>query len=213
MSNNSDFKILFKYKNKPILKYVLDYWKEFSDNFIFVVGNHKEEVCNFLTTEKGIKYKIVIQEEQKGIADAIMKVKEFVNDSFFVILGDCICSGTFQKMPLDTDVAIGVFPTDNPEDIFRSYSVEIGKNGYVQFVKEKPSELINNLCGMGYYYFDVSIFSYISNTQKNKRTQQIEITDVIQNIINDNKKVLPVLFSGHYVNLTYISDISKLSFL
>jgi len=72
---------------KPILKYVIDYWKEYVSEFIFVVGYKKEQVIDYVSN-LNINYKFVEQNKLRGIADAIYKTKDLIIDDFIVVLGD-----------------------------------------------------------------------------------------------------------------------------
>jgi dTDP-glucose pyrophosphorylase len=191
-------------KNKPILHYIIDYWKNFTENFIFVVGYKKEKIIEYVKT-LDIKYEFIEQKELKGIGYAVSLAENYVDKKFILVLGDCLCKGNFN-FPEDMEQGIGVWKTDNVEDIERSYSVEI-ENGKVVKVVEKPKIIINNLCGMGFYFFDRTVFEYIKITPPSPIRNEIEITDVIQKMIDGGKIIKPVFFDGFYINITYRDDI------
>src|SRR4030042_1769212 len=158
-------KVMIKIKNKPILAHVIDYWKNFTNNFIFVVGYKKNQIIDFVK-KIPINSQFVEQKKLKGIADALFCAKDFVSDQFIVVLGDCMCSGEFN-FPKNMEYGIGEWRTKNVNDIKRSYSLEI-KNNLVVRVEEKPKEVSNNLCGAGYYFFNKKVFSCIKNTKPSK---------------------------------------------
>ena len=199
-------KVMIKIKNKPILSYVIDYWRKYTKDFIFVVKFKKEDVIEF-ASQLPINSQFVEQKELRGIADAVLCTKDFVSDRFIVVLGDCICKGNFD-FPKNMKQGIGVWRTNNVEDIKRSYSIKI-KNDFVLEMKEKPKEVFNNLCGMGFYFFDKIVFDYIKLTKPSKLRNETEITDVIQNMINAGEKIMPVFFHGDYLNITYPKDLEK----
>ena len=190
--------------NKPILGYVIDYWKQFIKDFIFVVGYKKEQVIDY-AKKFPMKLRFAEQKELKGIADAIYQVKNYVSGNFIVVLGDCICDGRFD-FPEDMEQGVGVWETNNIDDIKRSYSIEIRDN-IIYKVVEKPKEIPNNLCGMGFYFFNKKVFDYIKVTQPSKLRNEIEITDVIQNMINAGEEIKPVFFRGNYLNVTFQEDL------
>jgi len=199
-------KVMIKIMNKPILHYIIEYWKNYINEFIFIVGYKKEHIIDFIN-QLPIHSQIIEQKELKGIADAVTYVKDLVADRFVVVLGDCICSGEFV-FPKNFEIGVGVWKTNNEEYIKQSYSINI-KDDFIYEVKEKPREISNNLCGMGFYFLNKKIFDYINKTEASKLRNEIEITDVIQNMINAGEKIKPVFFNGNYINITFPDDIIK----
>ncbi|MGC8976124.1 MAG: sugar phosphate nucleotidyltransferase [Candidatus Ratteibacteria bacterium] len=191
-------------KNKPIIYYIIKFWQKFTDEFIFVVGYKKEKIIEYVKN-LNIKSEFVEQTELKGIGYAVSLIKDYVGKKFIVVLGDCICKGKFY-FPEEMHQGIGVWETDKDEDIKRSYSVEIEKEIVVKVV-EKPKILINNLCGMGFYFFDKIVFDYIKITPPSPLRNEIEITDVIQKMIDNGEVIKPVFFKGFYINITFKEDL------
>lgn len=197
-------KAMIEIRGKPLLAYVIDYWKEVADEFTFVVKYKKEQIIDYVKTLP-IRSQFVEQEELKGIGHALRYIEPLITDNFILVLSDCICRGEFL-FPGKTFCGIGVWPTNREEDIRRSYSVEI-KNNYVVRVVEKPKSLPNDLCGVGFYFFDKRIFSYARRTPPSPLRNEIEITDVIQKMIDSGEKIVPVFFKGDYLNITYPEDL------
>jgi len=191
-------------KNKHVISYIIDYWKQFTNDFIFVVGYKKEILIEYVKT-LDIKSTFIEQKELKGIGYAISLTREFVDKKFIVVLGDCLCRGNFI-FPKNMEQGIGVWQTNDMTYIKRSYSVEI-ENDKVVRVVEKPKKLVNNLCGMGFYFFDRIVFDYIAITPPSPLRNEVEITDVIQKMIEDGKVIKPVFFDGFYINITYMEDL------
>ncbi len=199
-------KVLLELNNKPILGYVVDYWKKFTNDFIFVVGYKKEQVIKY-AKKLPINSTFVEQKKLRGIADAVNHVENLVSENFIVVLGDCVCDGSFD-FSNEMEQGIGVYETNNIDDIKRSYSIEI-KQKFLNKVVEKPKEIPNNYCGMGFYFLKNKVFDYIKLTAPSKLRNEIEITDVIQNMINKGEKIKPIFFKGDYLNITYPSDLKK----
>ena len=191
---------------KPILYYIVDYWKKYTKNFVFIVGYKKDSIVKY-AKQLEIQAQFVEQKELKGIANAILLAKDIVSDNFIVVLGDCICLGTFSS-PGNMTTGIGVWKTENPEYIKNNYAVII-ENDSVTKVIEKPSDTYNDLCGMGVYFFNKKIFDCIDTTPPSPLRNEIEITDVIQRMINTNERISPVLFKGDYINVTFPKDLIK----
>lgn len=191
---------------KPVLRHAIDYWRQFTDDFVFVVKYKKADIYKFAKALT-INAEFVEPKKLKGIANGIYQAKDFVGDKFIVVLGDCVCRGIFKIRPY-MEQGICIWETDNKEDIKRSYSVKIEK-GLVSKVKEKPKRLINNLCGMGFYFFDRKVFEYIEKTKPSLLRNEVEITDVIQNMIDAGEKISPLFFKGDYLNITYTEDLKR----
>ena len=103
---------------------------------------------------------------------------------------------------------MGVFKIDEENDIKRNYSIEIKhENGSISKVVEKPKKLINNLCGMGFYFFNDKIFNYIKDTTPSELRNEVEITDAIGNMIDGGEEVFPIYFYGEYLNITSPDDL------
>ncbi|MCM8832738.1 MAG: sugar phosphate nucleotidyltransferase [Candidatus Omnitrophica bacterium] len=191
-------------KDKPLLFYIINYWKQFTENFIFVVGYKKEVIIKYVN-KIDINSEFIEQKELKGIGYAVSLVEKYINKKFIVVLGDCLCKGSFT-FPKEFKQGIGVWKTSNIEDIKRSYSVEIEKDKVIR-VEEKPKKLVNDLCGMGFYFFDKVVFDYIKITPPSPLRNEIEITDVIQKMIDGGELIVPIFFNGFYINITYKEDI------
>lgn len=191
---------------KPIIWHVINYWSQFADEFIFIVKFQMEKIMEYISGLP-IKSSFVEQKELRGIAYALSLTENMVSDNFIMVLGDCLCKGDFD-FPPDLGMGVGVLPTDREEDIKRSYSVEIENNRIVQVV-EKPKLLVNNLCGMGFYFFNRKVFDYIRKTTPSKLRNEVEITDTLQEIINGGEILHPLHFNGEYLNVTYAGDIER----
>jgi bifunctional UDP-N-acetylglucosamine pyrophosphorylase/glucosamine-1-phosphate N-acetyltransferase len=199
-------KVVIKIADRPLIHYVIDYWSRFTDDFIFIVGHGKEDVVHHVR-KKPIKASFIEQTERKGIAHAVLQAEEAVGEKFIVVLGDCLCKGTFAISD-DMDQAIGVFRSANEADIRQGYSVE-AEGPFVKKVVEKPKILTNDFCGMGFYFFRRKLFDYIRKTSPSPLRNEVEITDVIQKMIDSGERINAAWFEGDYVNINFPSDIEK----
>jgi dTDP-glucose pyrophosphorylase len=205
-------KVLIEVNNKAILQHVIDFWKPQVERFTFVVGYKAYEVSKYLATKSGLmNYKEVTQYEQKGIADALWNVRKNTIGKFVMALGDCIQVGKFEYPDIMQN-GCGVWKgCPYWEEIAKSYTV-FTQNDTIYRVVEKPklpNELDGAYCGMGTYFFPDYIYGYIENTKPSKLRHEVEITDVIQNMIDDGEKFKPVFFNGEYINMTSYEDIKK----
>lgn len=204
-------KVLTPVAGRPILSYVLDFWRHRVDKFVIVVGYKGKDVKRYVKeNEREIECEFVEQGKQRGIADAILRARHKINRDFIVALGDCINEGYFVDPPDYMDCGVGVWKRDNvDEDVIRSgYAVDV-IDGLVCKVREKPQDIGNSMCGMGTYYFKRSVFAHISQTPPSPLRNEVEITDVIQKMIDAECGVKPLWFMGDYINVTYVTDLEK----
>ncbi len=203
----NDPKPMVPITEKPILDHVINYWKNYTKDFVFVVNYKKEKIIDYVKRIKDINSQFIIQKELRGIAHALQFVEDVAGDKFIVVLGDCICKGNFN-FPHDMAQGVGIWETTNTKDIKNSYTVKLASN-FVQRVREKPKRVYNNLCGLGFYFFDRRVFDYIRKTPPSKLRGEIELTDVIQNMINGKEKISPIFFRGDYLNINTEDELNR----
>jgi len=105
---------------------------------------------------------------------------------------------------------VGVWETENKNDIRNSYSVRLTGN-FVSRVKEKPKRIYSRLCGQGFYFFDKRIFNYIKKVLLSKLMNGVELnlTDVIQKMIDGKEKISPIVFRGDYININTEDELNR----
>lgn len=141
----------------------------------------------------------VRQKEQKGLGHAISSARQFIgNEPFAVLLGDDIVESEVPAVKQLIDVyeetghsVIGV--QEVPEaDTYRYGIIDpLTKNGRQYEVKkfvEKPAQgtAPSNLAIMGRYVLTPEIFDYLK-TQKEGAGNEIQLTDAIERMNNDNQ--------------------------
>lgn len=201
MSSLDTPKVLLPIGKTTPLDYTINLWRGLVSELIFIVGYKKELVIPRLPDDA----RVVLQEEQKGIAHAIAQVEPFVGGRFMVLLGDCIMKGKFHELPKRGDLGVGVWFSGHSDEVYKNYRVEI-ENDLIIGVEEKPITK-NGLCGMGLYSFDGRVFDYIKKTKPSSLRGEVEITDVIQHMIIKGEELQPAYFEGRYVNVTTEEDL------
>ncbi|HDC5579349.1 TPA: UTP--glucose-1-phosphate uridylyltransferase GalU [Staphylococcus aureus] len=141
----------------------------------------------------------VRQKEQKGLGHAISSARQFIgNEPFAVLLGDDIVESEVPAVKQLIDVyeetghsVIGV--QEVPEADTHRYGIidPLTKNGRQYEVKkfvEKPAQgtAPSNLAIMGRYVLTPEIFDYLK-TQKEGAGNEIQLTDAIESMNNDNQ--------------------------
>lgn len=152
----------------------------------------------------------VRQNHPLGLGHAILKAKSFIGDDPFVIaLGDDIVynpGAPVAKQLIDVyekygSSVIGVQEVESgdvskygivkPANILDENTVEM-----IDFI-EKPSleEAPSNLACLGRYLLSGDIFKYLETTEPGKGGE-IQLTDAILKMLNDNQKVVAYNFQG-----------------
>jgi len=152
----------------------------------------------------------VRQNHPLGLGHAILKAKSFIGDDPFVIaLGDDIVynpTAPVAKQLIDVyekygSSVIGVQEVENkdvskygivkPATILDENTVEM-----VDFI-EKPTleEAPSNLACLGRYLLSGEIFKYLETTEPGKGGE-IQLTDAILKMLNDDQKVVAYNFQG-----------------
>ena len=70
-------KSMVSVQGAPLLGHVLEYWRAFADDFIFVVKNGKESVIEFVR-ETQIKARFAEPDSLRGIADGLRYVEPLI---------------------------------------------------------------------------------------------------------------------------------------
>jgi glucose-1-phosphate thymidylyltransferase len=140
-----------------------------------------------------MRFEFIEQDAPNGIAEAFIIGENFIdNDSVSLVLGDNIFFG-YQFGDLLTEASSLseggiVFSTivNNPSDFG---VVEIGDDGSIISLEEKPTNPKSNLAMTGLYFYDNSVVDIAKNIKPSARGE-LEITDV--NIEYFNRGLLKV---------------------
>ena len=139
----------------------------------------------------GLSFSYVIQPEPKGLAEAFILGKDFLNgDSASLILGDNIFYGT--GILNDTLVNIthlkdgAVIFAYNVRDPQRYGVVEIDENDRAISLEEKPENPKSNYAVPGMYFYDHTVCDRAASLQPSKRGE-LEITDLNRLYMQEGK--------------------------
>ena len=174
--------------------------------------DRKKTISNFYKKLKNCNLTWVNQNKPLGFGDAVKRTEKFVmNEDFILHAGDISIISrqnhpilrlidTAKKNPDASAILVckkikdaegyGVIQTKN-----KSSSVYL-----VEGVEEKPLKPKSNLGILALYYFKPEIFSSLKKTKRGKNNE-IQLTDGIQNMINDGKKVLAIPLTKHDVEI------------
>jgi len=154
-------------------------------------------------TTYGVSIKYVTQKDQLGTAHAIGMAQSLItkkDERFFVLSGDTIVPTDELELMLmkKASTVIGTMIVEKDQ---QEYGVIECDKQYVSKITEKPAFSQSYMVNAGIYIFNPTIFESIAKTNKSVRNE-FEITDSIQQLINNGEKVRYIVFQE-------ISHISK----
>lgn len=192
--------------NKPILWYGIEgiVAAGITDIGIIISPETGEEVKSLTGNGDrfGAKITYILQDQPAGLAHAVKIAQPFLGDSSFIMyLGDNLIQSqlgtflsTFKTNQLDALILLR--PVVNPT----SFGVaKVDKNGRVLYLVEKPKDPPSNLALVGIYFFNKTIHDAISKIQPSPRGE-LEITDAIQQLINQQNKVEACNLEGWWLD-------------
>jgi glucose-1-phosphate thymidylyltransferase len=139
---------------KPVLGHVLDMFQRLDnvEEIIFIVGHLGEQIEEYVDKEyPHINARYYVQQELNGQSTALYLARERLTGPMLMVFVDTIIDTDLAKLKDETaDAVTWVKAVDDP----RRFGVaEVGPDGYVKRLVEKPKDLDNNLVVVGFYYF------------------------------------------------------------
>jgi glucose-1-phosphate thymidylyltransferase len=152
-------KPLVSVAGKAVLGHVLDMFATVPEcidvEMVFIVGYLADQAEAYIKENyPHIKAHYVVQEEMKGQSHAIYLAREYLNGPAIVAFVDTLIETDLNFLANEPAEAVAcVKPVPDP----RRFGVaELGPDGLVRRLIEKPSEMSNNLAVVGFYYFNSS---------------------------------------------------------
>lgn len=193
----------------PNQKDVIDYFDTNSEYVNNLNGKVYKEIEEIKNIKQKIKINYVIQENARGLGDAVYYAKDFANgEDFALILGDdlvyqndeqvygigslckyyekesCYYLG-INEVPFDKTYKYGIV---SPKEMVSEY-FEI--NGIIEKPKDNPP---SNMACVGRYILTNNIFEYITKTQIGYGGE-LQLTDAI-GLALQNNKIIAATFKG-----------------
>ncbi|NMA49709.1 MAG: glucose-1-phosphate thymidylyltransferase RfbA [Tissierellia bacterium] len=143
----------------------------------------------------GIKFSYIVQDQPRGLADAIIIGEDFIgDDNVCLILGDNVFYGQDLTKVLNqaTSLKKGAVIFGYPVKDARTFGVvEFDKDKKVLSIEEKPLHPKSNYAVPGLYFYDNRVVDIAKNVEPSERGE-IEITS-INNAYLKNKSLNVVL--------------------
>ncbi len=148
-------KPLVSVAGKPIVGHVLDMFSTLPDidEVVFIVGYLGEQIEEYVSEvypELSARY--VIQEEMLGQSHAIWLAREGLEGPMCMVFVDTLIEIDLLLLP--SEKAGAVTWVKEVEDPRRFGVTEVGEDGWVRRLVEKPDDMSNNLALAGFYYFE-----------------------------------------------------------
>jgi glucose-1-phosphate thymidylyltransferase len=180
-------KALIPLAGKTILSIIVDQLKEAGINeFIFIIGYLGDKIRDYVTERyPGLNVHFINQNERQGIGHAILLTRTIVKgDEVFVVLGDTICEYDVEEVLSRPTSSLGIKRVDDPRDFGVA---EVGEDGFISRVVEKPQIPKSNMALVGIYLIKESdqLFECLENNMRNmlKNRGEYTITDAIECMI------------------------------
>jgi glucose-1-phosphate thymidylyltransferase len=147
-------KPLINVAGKPVLGHVLDTFKtlENVEEIIFIVGHLGEQIEEYVAKEyPHLRARYFKQEELNGQSTALYLARGVLHGPLLMVFVDTIIKTDLSVLKDEAAEAVTwVKAVDDP----RRFGVaEVGPDGYVTRLEEKPNDMRNNLAVVGFYYF------------------------------------------------------------
>ena len=186
-------KSLIPVAGKPIIALIIDQLKSVGvKEFIFVIGYLGEKIKLYVErTYPDIQKEFVIQDSRQGLGHAIWMAKDNIKDAdeIIIFLGDTILDLNLKAFMDAPNSCLAVKRVEDP----RNFGViELGDDGYVIKVVEKPKIPKSNLAIVGLY--KIKEVSALLNAMdeliaRDKRTYgEYQLTDAIMTLIGNGVK-------------------------
>ncbi|MGB9961579.1 UTP--glucose-1-phosphate uridylyltransferase AglF [Halobacterium sp. MBLA0001] len=196
---------------KPILTHCFEQLVGLgADGLVVVVGYRKQDIIEHYGDEfEGIPITYAHQREQKGLAHALLKVEEYIDDDFMLMLGDNIFQANLEDVVRrqQEDRADAAFLVEEVdwEEASRYGVCDTNQYGEVTDVVEKPDDPPSNLVMTGFYTFSPAIFHACHLVQPSNRGEY-EISEAIDLLIQSGRTIDAIGLDGWRVDIGYPED-------
>ncbi len=198
-------KQLIPVANKPILFRVIENIRDAGITEIgIVIGNTGQQIRDAVGRggRWGVNITYIEQDQPLGLAHAVKISQDFLGDERFVMfLGDNVIEGGISPLIAQFETSewnsqIVLTRIEDP----RQYGVaELGDDGRIVRLVEKPKEPPSDLALVGIYMFDHHIFEATNAITPSWRGE-LEITDAIQWLIENGHTVHPYVHRGWWID-------------
>ena len=192
-------KVAHEVLGKPLVNWVLDAAEEAGiERLVTVVGHKREQVIPLVED----RAEIVVQEEQRGTAHAVLSCSDALADfegSLLVLSGDCplITSETMKAlidMRESNDAAVVVLTMEMADPTGYGRIIREADGSVARIVEQKDAsseEAAVTECNSGFYCFDAkALFEALGQVGSDNAQGEFYLTDVLEISRNAGRAVL-----------------------
>ncbi|MDA9176980.1 nucleotidyltransferase family protein [Flavobacteriaceae bacterium] len=198
-------KPLLKVNDKPIMEYNLNRLAMFGVDDFWISLNHLgDQIEKYFGNgkEKNLNIEYVREKESFGTIGAVSLIQNFKHDLILITNSDLLTNLDYEKfyfefIKQDADLAVLTVPYQ----VNIPYAVLETNNGKVESFREKPT--YTYFSNGGVYLLKKEMLSFIP---KNKF---YNATDLMEELIKNNLKVISVPFSGYWLDVGKPEDFEK----
>ncbi len=197
--------------NRPVLFYGIDAMARAGIKEIGIIiapetGDEIREVVGD-GSQFGVKVSFIEQDQPAGLAHAVLTAEPFLGeDPFVMYLGDNLLQGGISDLvkafrASSPDALILLTPVSDPEN----YGVAELDGDRVVSLQEKPPQPKTDLALVGVYMFTAGIHDAARAIEPSARGE-LEITDAIQYLVDQGKRVEPHIVEGWWKDTGRLED-------
>ncbi|MCF2207519.1 MULTISPECIES: UTP--glucose-1-phosphate uridylyltransferase AglF [Halobacterium] len=181
-----------------------------AEKIVAIVGYRKQNIISHYGDEfDGVPITYAHQREQNGLAHALLKAEEHVNEDFMLMLGDNIFRANLEDVVSrqQEERADAAFLVEEVgwDEASRYGVCDTNDYGEIVEVVEKPEDPPSNLVMTGFYTFSPAIFHACKLVQSSNRGEY-ELSDAVDLLIKSGRTVDAIPMDGWRIDVGYPED-------
>jgi len=179
-----------------------------ADKIVVIVCYKKQNIFSHFGDEfEGVPITYAHQREQDGLAHALLKAEEHVNNEFILMLGDNIFHANLENVvsrQQENRADAAFLVEEVPYEEASHYGVcDINDYGEILEVVEKPEDPPSNLVMTGFYTFSPAIFHACKLVQSFDHGEY-ELSDAIDLLIQSGRTIDTIPMKGWRIDVGYL---------